>query len=235
MKHFLRLIALALALTAISPLFAYASPTDETYIVSETFREIEDDTMDGLGWLTVYADVPTGYEGVVYVDLSGTFGKVYTISLNAYNLYAGGAWLPFGTYRIKEIYDPYGMLISTYAGENTVTISDDADPILRLTFCDDPDYTYPEWTGADVGITGTLPAPSEQTPTEAPTEALSEEPTEVSAADLTEYPGENPTEASENTAPAASVIPTILATLIFAAVVGIGVIIYRRTRENTVY
>lgn len=197
-------------------------------IVSETFIDLEDHTMDNLGWISIWADVPMGFEGTVYVEFQKG-RKKETAELTANDNFVGGIWLPVGTYTISDLYDPDGMLVGCYEDRELV-VTHDQDVLLNVTFEDNPDYVWEEWTGPTVHNSGTLPAPR----TEQSTEATSEIPatTEMTTAPTTEVIAETEAEGDSTQPGWAS---SLIVTGLFALLISIGVFFYLRFRETQTY
>lgn len=236
-KHYLAMLVIVLMILSIVPT-AFAE--DETYIVDETVTIIEDHTFDDYGWLSVYANVPMGYEGMICLELKNQYGQIQLVQIPPDNMHVGGAWLLEGVYEVSRVYDPNDMLIGTCETES-VEISHNSDAKLTLEFESNPDFTYPEWTGAHTGNSGTIPAPTEaetEESTEATTEAPLEDPTEAPTTEPA------PTQASEQEIEdeesekdniVTEVLATVVVALIFVAIIDYCVVAYRRKRKDTVY
>lgn len=196
-------------------------------IVSETFIDLEDHTMDHLGWISIWADVPLGFEGTVYVEFQKGWKKE-TAELTANDNFVGGIWLPVGTYTISNLYDPDGMLVGCYE-DGELVVTHDQDVLLNLTFEDNPDYVWEEWTGPTVHNSGTLPTPR----TEPSTEATSEVPTTaITTAPTTEVIAETEVE-GDRTQP--GWVSSLIVTALFALLISVGVFFYRRFRKTQMY
>lgn len=232
-KRYLAMLVILLMIISIAPT-AFAE--DETYIVDETVTIIEDHTFDDYGWLSVYANVPMGYEGMICLELKNQYGQIQLIQIPPDNMHVGGAWLLEGVYEVSRVYDPNDMLIGTCETES-VEISHNSDVKLTLEFESNPDFTYPEWTGAHTGNSGTIPAPTEAE-TEATTEETTAETTEAPTTEPAPTQPSEPTsdgEESEKKNIVAEVIVTVVVALIFIGIIDYCVIAYRRKRKDTVY
>lgn len=231
-KQFIILLVIALLIASLAPaVFA----EDETYVVDETITIIEDHTFDDYGWLSVYANVPMGYEGIVCVELEDAYGQLQLIQILPEDMHVGGAWLLEGAYSVYRVYDPKDMLIGSCTVE-TVFVEHDSYADLTLDYDINPDYDLGDWT-EPTGNSGTIPAPTEEE-TEATTEETTAETTEAPTTEpapsqTSESASEG--EESEKKNIVAEVIVTVVVALVFIGIIDYCVIAYRRKRKDTVY
>lgn len=232
-KRYFAMLVILLMIISIAPT-AFAE--EETYIVDETVTIIEDHTFDDYGWLSVYANVPMGYEGMICLELKNQHGQIQLIQIPPDNMHVGGAWLLEGVYEVSRIYDPNDMLIGSCETER-VEVTHDGDAKITLEFESNPDFTYPEWTGSRTGNSGTIPAPTEEE-TEATTEETTAETTEAPTTEPAPSQTSEPAsegEESEKKNIVAEVIVTVVVALVFIGIIDYCVIAYRRKRKDTVY
>lgn len=96
--HFLILILAALCLVFV------LSPVASASIVEETYIPLPEPSLEGLGYVSISADPPLGFEGVLCVDFQRQgSSQTDTIQISGLDYYAGGAWLKEGTYLVKDI------------------------------------------------------------------------------------------------------------------------------------
>jgi len=117
---------------------ASAEATEQTgpapSIVEEIYIPLEDDFMDSLGWVTLQASPPPGFEGSICVELRNKrTGASETLTLDAMTGYYGGGWVPSGTYKVSRAYVPDSDYFSVSWDEEEISVTDLEDACLTLT------------------------------------------------------------------------------------------------------
>ena len=112
----------------------HATAPSPTEIVEETYIIIETPDLGDVGYIAVESSPPEGFSGILCVELQHHGSrKIETLQVTPWQYYYGGAWLPSGTYTIKDAYvqDSDHFLVSYDLEE--VEISQEQDAHLTLT------------------------------------------------------------------------------------------------------
>ena len=128
--HFLVLILAAMCLVCILGPAAFAS------IVEETYTPLPEPSLEGLGYVSISADPPLGFEGILCVEFQRKGNaQTDTIQISGLDYYAGGAWLKEGTHLVKDAYvlDSDHFSVTPSAGEIVVFQEQDASLFLTIT------------------------------------------------------------------------------------------------------
>lgn len=128
--HFLVLILAAMCLVCVLGPTAFASIVEETYV------SLPEPSLEGLGYVTISADPPLGFEGVLCVDFQRQgSSQTDSIQISGLDYYAGGAWLKEGTYLVKDAYvlDSDHFSVTPSTGEIVVFQEQDASLFLTIT------------------------------------------------------------------------------------------------------
>ena len=128
--HFLILILSALCLVFV------LSPVASASIVEETYVPLPEPSLEGLGYVSISADPPVGFEGILCVDFQRQgSSQADTIQISGLDYYAGGAWLKEGTYLVKDVYvlDSDHFSVTPSTGEIVVFQEQDASLFLTIT------------------------------------------------------------------------------------------------------
>ena len=126
--HFLILILAALCMVFV------LSPVASASIVEETYVPLPEPSLEGLGYVSISADPPVGFEGVLCVDFQRQgSSQTDTIQISGLDYYAGGAWLKEGTYLVQNAYvlDSDHFSVTPSTGE--ISVSQEQDTSLFLT------------------------------------------------------------------------------------------------------
>lgn len=231
MKHIIKTIVLVSIVLILLPLIPEARAAEEPpEIVEETFTPLDDDTMDGLGYLAVQAMPPEGFSGNICVDIRKQgIGARMTIELAAWEDYYTGVWLPVGNYQVVSGYIPEGDHFTVSWDVDEISLSQDTDAALMISVTSDG--------STEAEISGKLETYSPATvpeETEAPAEP---ETTSKATAETTpETTAAGPTTESRPEKPAVfsarQLLINVLATAIFGGMVFLGAYIFRKYREN---
>lgn len=127
--HFLVLILAAMCLVCILGPAAFASIVEETYI------PLPEPSLEGLGYVSISADPPLGFEGILCVEFQRKGNaQTDTIQISGLDYYAGGAWLKEGTYLVQNAYvlDSDHFSVTPSAGEIVVFQEQDASLFLTI-------------------------------------------------------------------------------------------------------
>lgn len=128
--HFLVLILAAMCLVCVLGPTAFASIVEETYV------SLPEPSLEGLGYVTISADPPLGFEGVLCVDFQRQgSSQTDSIQISGLDYYAGGAWLKEGTYLVQNAYvlDSDHFSVTPSTGEIFVFQEQDASLFLTIT------------------------------------------------------------------------------------------------------
>lgn len=126
--HFLILILAALCLVFV------LSPVASASIVEETYIPLPEPSLEGLGYVSISADPPLGFEGVLCVDFQRQgSSQTDTIQISGLDYYAGGAWLKEGTYLVKDAYVLDSDHFSVTPSAMEISVSQNQDTSLFLT------------------------------------------------------------------------------------------------------
>lgn len=128
--HFLVLILAAMCLVCILGPAAFASIVEETYI------PLPEPSLEGLGYVSISADPPLGFEGILCVEFQRKGNaQTDTIQISGLDYYAGGAWLKEGTYLVQNAYvlDSDHFSVTPSTGEIVVFQEQDASLFLTIT------------------------------------------------------------------------------------------------------
>lgn len=132
--HFLVLILAALCLVFV------LSPVASASIVEETYIPLPEPSLEGLGYVSISADPPLGFEGVLCVDFQRQgSSQTDTIQISGLDYYAGGAWLEEGTYLVKDAYVLDSDHFSVTPSSMEIYVSQEQDASLFLTVTVDED------------------------------------------------------------------------------------------------
>lgn len=128
--HFLILILAALCLVCV------LSPVASASIVEETYIPLPKPSLERLGYVSISADPPVGFEGILCVDFQPKgSSQTNTIQISGLDYYAGGAWLKEGTYLVQNAYvlDSDHFSVTPSTGEISVSQEQDASLFLTIT------------------------------------------------------------------------------------------------------
>lgn len=128
--HFLGILLAALCLVCV------LSPVASASIVEETYVPLPEPSLEGLGYVSISADPPVGFEGILCVDFQRQgSSQTDTIQISGLDYYAGGAWLKEGTYLIQNAYvlDSDHFSVTPSAMEIVVSQEQDASLFLTIT------------------------------------------------------------------------------------------------------
>ena len=128
--HFLILILAALCLVFV------LSPVASASIVEETYIPLPEPSLEGLGYVSISADPPLGFEGVLCVDFQRQgSSQTDTIQISGLDYYTGGAWMKEGTYLVKDAYvlDSDHFSVTPSTGEIVVFQKQDTSLFLTIT------------------------------------------------------------------------------------------------------
>lgn len=221
-----RMTALLLTGTLLLPLTATAWAAENTgrptEIVDETFTLIDDDTMDSMGYLSLRADPPMGFEGIIQAELrkKGS-GICKSVELTSMEEYHSGVWLPEGRYLVVSgsVKDSDHFAVSWNSDE--IVISSDTDASLTFTLTSD------DSTEAEIAEKLETFSPDIRPESEAATETSASTEPVTEANETVEVMPEKPAVFS-----ARRLLIDVLAAAIFAGVVFLGSYIVRKHREN---
>lgn len=207
---------------------AWATDEEPPQIVDETFIPIDDDTMDGLGYLVVQAMIPEGFSGAVYVGIREQItGARVAIELTPLDGYYTGVWLPVGSYQVVSGRIPEGDYFTVSWDVGTVTLSQDTDAALMVSVTSDGSLEAEISGKLETFTPGTAPEETEA-PTEPGTapEVTTENPPETTAAE--------PTTEARNPAvfSARRFVIDLLAVAAFVGTVVLCVYIFLRIRQK---
>lgn len=126
--HFLILILAALCLVFV------LSPVASASIVEETYVPLPEPSLEGLGYVSISADPPVGFEGILCVDFQRQgSSQTDTIQVSGLDYYAGGAWLKEGTHLVKDTYVLGSDHFSVTPSAGEIAVSQEQDASLFLT------------------------------------------------------------------------------------------------------
>lgn len=126
--YFLGILLAALCLVCV------LSPVASASIVEETYIPLPEPSLEGLGYVSISADPPLGFEGILCVEFQRQgSSQTDTIQISGLDYYAGGAWLKEGTYLVKDTYVLGSDHFSVTPSAGEIAVSQEQDASLFLT------------------------------------------------------------------------------------------------------